>query len=124
MSSPRVVADRSKVTGLAIGAIAGALLGIGTSFYFLLILFGPLVGLGLAIIGMRGGFSARSISSVGGGLLIGAGSVYLLGALNTLYSCQGPDACGGANPLPLLGYALAILGGGLLVAGVTMTQNE
>ncbi len=99
-------------------------MGIATSLIFLLIIIGPLVGLALAFIGMRGGSAGVLSASSGGGLLIGSGIVYLFGALNTLYSCQGQDVCGGASALPFLGYAVVVLAAGLLVAGIALTRND
>jgi hypothetical protein len=85
------------------------------------IIIGPLLGLGLAIAGFKGGLDGRSQASVGGGLLIGTGSVYLLEAVNTFNACQGPgDVCGGdpASALPFLGWAVVVLALGLLVEGI------
>ena len=124
MSDPRVLSDRSKVMGLAVGVLVGTLLGIATSFFFLLIIIGPLLGLGFAIIGLGSGSDGRSRARAGDGLLIGMGSVYLLGALNTLTSCQGQDVCGGASALPFLGFAVVILAVGLLVEGITIARNH
>lgn len=124
MSDPRILSDRSWVTSLAIGLILGTFLGLGTSLVFLLIIVGPLLGLGMAIAGLRGGIDRRSRAHVGGGLLIGMGSFYVLGALNTLDSCQGQDVCGGASALPLLGFALVILAAGLLVEGITFANKR
>ena len=100
------------------------LLGFATSLVFLLIIIGPLLGLGLAVAGLRSGLDGRPRATVGGGLLIGVGSVYLLGALNTLNSCQGQDVCGGASALPFLGFAVAVLAVGLLVEGITFARDR
>ena len=101
------------------------LLGFATSLVFLLIIIGPLLGLGLAIAGLRSGLDGRSRANVGGGLLIGIGSVYLLEALNTLNSCQGQnDVCGDASALPFLGFAVAVLAVGLLVEGITFARER
>jgi hypothetical protein len=124
MSDPRILSDRSWITSLAIGLIVGILLGFGTSLVFLLIIVGPLLGLGLALAGLRGGIDRRSRANVGGGVLIGMGSFYVLGALNTLDSCQGQDVCGGASALPLLGFAIVILAVGLLVEGITFANDR
>lgn len=122
MSDPSVLSDRSSITSLALGLLLGVLLGFATSLVFLLIIIGPLLGLGLAIAGLRGGIDRRSRANLGGGLLIGMGSFYVLGALNTLNSCQGQDVCGGASALPFLGFAVAVLAVGLLVEGIAVTQ--
>lgn len=124
MSDPRVLSGRSKFIGLAVGVLVGTLLGIATSFFFLLIIIGPLLGLGFAIVGLSSGFDGRSRASGGGGLLIGMGSVYLFGALNTLTSCQGQDVCGGASALPFLGFAVVVLAVGLLVEGITFARDQ
>jgi hypothetical protein len=124
MSDPRVLSDRSRITSLALGILLGSLLGFATSLVFLLIIIGPLLGLGLAIAELRSGFDGRSRANVGGGLLIGIGSVYLLEALNTLNSCQGQDVCGGASALPFLGFAVVVLALGLLVEGITFAHDR
>ena len=100
------------------GVLVGIVLGLFTSFVFLLIIIGPLLGLSIAVIGLRGGFHGRSQAAAGGGLLIGTGIVYLYGALNTLISCHGQDVCGGASALPFLGLALFVLALGALVGVV------
>jgi hypothetical protein len=92
---------------------------------FLLIIIGPLLGLGLAIAGLRSGIDGRSRANRGGGLLIGMGSVYLLEAVNTFNSCNGPnDVCGDASALPFLGFAVAILVVGLVVEGISFTRDR
>ncbi len=98
-------------------------LGLATSLVFLLIIVGPLVGLGLAIAALRRGTDGRPQANVGGGLLIGTGSVYLLGAFNTLNACQGQDVCGGASAVPLLGFAVAVLLVGLLIEGIMFARQ-
>jgi hypothetical protein len=124
MSDPSVLSDRSRTTTLALGILLGVILGLATSLVFLLIIFGPLLGLGLAIAGLRGGLDGRPRANVGGGLLIGMGIVYLLDAVNTLNSCQGQDVCGGASALPFLGFAVAVLAVGLLLEGITFARDR
>lgn len=125
MSDPRVLSDRSRITSLALGLLLGVLLGFATSLVFLLIIIGPLLGLGLAIAALRSGLNGRSRANVGGGLLIGMGSVYLLGAVNTFNSCQGPnDVCGDASALPFLGFAVAVLAVGLLIEGYSFARDR
>lgn len=124
MSDPRIMSDRSWITSLAIGLILGVLLGFGTSLVFLLIIVGPVIGVGLSIAGLTGGMDRRSRANVGGGLLIGMGGFYVLGAINTLESCQGQDVCGGASALPLLGFGLVIVAVGVLVEGITFTTSR
>jgi hypothetical protein len=125
MSDPCVLSDRSRITSLALGIFAGVLLGFATSLVFLLIVVGPVLGLGLAIAGLRSGLDGRSRANRGGGLLIGMGSVYLLGAFNTFNSCNGPnDVCGDASVLPFLGFAVAVLAVGLLVEGITFARDR
>jgi hypothetical protein len=122
MSDPSVVSDRSRTTSLALGILVGVLLGLATSFVFLLIFVGPLLGLGLAIAGLRGGLDGRPRANAGSGLLIGMGIVYLLEAINTLNACQGQDVCGGASALPFLYFAIAVLAVGLLLEGITVAR--
>jgi hypothetical protein len=123
MSDPSALSDRSSISSLALGLLLGVLLGFGTSLVFLLIIFGPLLGLGMAITGLTSGLNGRSLANVGGGLLIGMGSVYLLGAVNTFNSCQGPnDVCGDASALPFLGFAVAVLAVGLLIEGYSFAR--
>ena len=79
--------------------------------------------LGMAITGLTSGLNGRSLANVGGGLLIGMGSVYLLEAVNTFNSCQGPnDVCGDASALPFLGFAVAVLAVGLLIEGYSFAR--
>lgn len=124
MSDPSVLSDRSRTTtSLALGILLGVLLGLATSLVFLVIIFGPLLGLGLVIAGLRGGLDGRPLANLGGGLLIGMGIVYLLEAINTLNSCSGPnDVCGDASALPFLGFAIAVLAVGLLLEGITIAR--
>jgi hypothetical protein len=125
MSDPSVLSDRSRITSLALGLLLGVLLGFGTSLVFFLIIIGPLLGLGLAIAGLASSLDGRSPANVGGGLLIGMGSVYLLGAVNTFNSCQGPnDVCGDASALPFLGFAVVVLALGLLVEGIAFARDR
>lgn len=99
-------------------------LGFATSVAFFLILLVPLLGLGLAIAAFRSGIDDRPRAIVGGGLLIGTGSVHVLGAVNTFNSCQGQDVCGGARALPFLGFAAAVLVFGLLIEGVALAKHR
>jgi hypothetical protein len=123
LSNPRVSSDRSSITSLALGISLGVVLGFATSLVFFLIILGPLLGLGLAIVALRSGIDGRPGANLGGGLLIGTGSVYLLGAFNTLNSCQGQDVCGGASAVPFLGFAGAVLVVGLLIEGITFARH-
>jgi hypothetical protein len=121
--NPRVPPARSSITSVAIGISLGVLLGLATSLVFFLIVVGPLLGLGLALAALTSGIDDRPQANVGGGLLIGTGSVYLLGALNTVNSCQGQDVCGGASAVPFLAFAVAVLAVGLLVEGITFARQ-
>jgi hypothetical protein len=123
MNDTSGLSDGFSATNLAIGILLGAALGVATSFLFLLIIVGPLLGVALAIAGLRGGPDGRRQANVGGGLLIGMGIVYLLEAINTLISCQGhEDVCGGASALPFLGLAIAVLAAGILLEGITIAR--
>ena len=124
LTDPRVTSDRSSISSLALGIFLGLVLGLATSLVFFLIVVGPLLGLGLAIAALRLGPDGRPQANVGGGLLIGTGSVYLLEAYNTLNECQGQDVCGGASALPLLGFAVAVLVLGLLIEGMTFARHR
>ena len=124
MSHPSVLSNRSRLTSLVLGLLLGVLVGFATSLVFLLIIAGPLLGLGLAIAGIRSGLDGRSRANVGGGLLIGIGGIYLLGAVNTLNSCQGQDVCGGASAMPFLGFAVVVLALGLLVEAITLARDR
>ena len=58
-------------------------------------------------------------------MLIGMGSAYLFGALNTLNSCSGPaDVCGDTSALPFLGFAVVVLALGLFVEGVAVARGR
>jgi hypothetical protein len=122
-SNPQVSPDRSPMTSLAFGISLGAFLGVATSLVFPLIVVGPLLGLGLAIAALRSGTGGRPRANVGGGLLIGTGSVYLLEAFNTLNSCQGEHVCGGPSAVPFVGFAIAVLAVGLLIEGITFARH-
>lgn len=50
------------------------------------------------------------------GALVGSGAVYLYGAIVTVTACL-DDRCGGADPVPLVPFAVVVLAGGL-VTGV------
>lgn len=124
MGNRPVSRETSQIRGFATGILLGVFLGLFTSFVFLLILIGPLLGLSMAVTGLRGGFDGRSRAAAGGGLLIGMGGVYLYGVLNTLISCQGQEVCGGTSALPFLGLALLVLALGVLVEGVSLSRRE
>jgi hypothetical protein len=123
LSNPRVSSDRSPITSLLLGISLGVAFGLATSLVFVLIVVGPLLGLGLAIAALRRGTDGRPQATVGGGLLIGTGSVYLIGAFNTLSACQGQDVCGGASALPFLAFAAAVLLVGLMVEGIIFARQ-
>ena len=123
LSNPRVPSARSSITSFAIGISLGVVLGLATSLLFFLIVVGPLLGFGLALAALRSGMDDRPQANVGGGLLIGTGSVYVLEAVNTLKACQGQDVCGGASAVPFLGFAIAVLAVGLLVEGITFARQ-
>ena len=123
LSNLRVSADRSSITSFAIGISLGVPLGLATSLVFFLIVVGPLLGLGLALAALTSGMDDRPQANVGGGLLVGTGSVYLLEALNTVNSCQGQDVCGGTSAVPFLGFAIAVLVAGLLIEGITFARH-
>lgn len=55
--------------------------------------------------------------AVFGGVLFGAGALYLYGVVNTVVACAPTsDFCGQANVVPLFALAVAMLGTGGLVA--------
>ena len=99
-------------------------LGLATSLVFLLVVVGPLVGFGVAIAALTRGTDGRPQVNVGGGLLIGTGGVYLLGAFNTLNACRGQDVCGGASAVPLLGFSVVVLLVGLLIEGIVLSGRR
>ncbi|MEO8571773.1 MAG: hypothetical protein ABI553_08740 [Chloroflexota bacterium] len=113
MGSETRVADRWGTQAVA-GVVFGVILAFATSFLFLLIVIGPVLGLGIGVTGLRDGAQGRPRAAAGGGLLIGLGGVYLFGALNTLISCQGhEDVCGGVTTLPFLVFAIVLLALGI-----------
>jgi hypothetical protein len=118
MDTQNSVFRRTNRGALALGVILGAFLGVATSLLFPLLIVGPSVGLATAITGLRNGPTGRSRAIAGGGLLIGAGVVYLYGAVNTLIACQGQDVCGGTSVLPFLAFALVVISLGLVVEGL------
>jgi hypothetical protein len=123
LSNLRVPSARSSISSLAIGISLGVLVGLGISFAFFLIIVGPLLGLGLGLAALTSGMDDRPQAHVGGGWLIGTGSLYLLEAFRTLNSCQGQDVCGGASAVPFLGYAVAVLAVGLVIEGITVARQ-
>jgi hypothetical protein len=123
MSDSSVLPDRSRITTFTLGLLLGLLLAFGTSFVFFLIIFGPLVGLSLAIAGFSGGLEGRSRANIGSGMLIGTGGVYLLEAVNSFNSCHGPnDVCGDTSALMFVGFAVVVLTVGLLLEGITVAR--
>ena len=106
------------------GILLGVVLGLATSLVFLLIIIGPLLGLSIAVTGLRGGVDGRSSAAAGGGLLIGMGGVYLDEAINTLISLQGQEAGGGASALPFLALALFVLAAGVSVEAVSLARRR
>jgi hypothetical protein len=123
MSDSSVLSDRSSITTFALGLLLGAFLAFGTSFVFFLIIIGPLVGLALAIAGLSGGLEGRSRANIGSGMLIGMGCVYLLEAVNSFNSCNGPnDVCGDTSALLFVGFAVVVLTVGLLLEGITVAR--
>lgn len=124
MGSETRVADRWGTQAVA-GVVFGVILAFATSFLFLLILIGPVLGLGIGVTGLRDGAEGRLRAAAGGGLLIGLGGVYLYGALNTLISCQGhEDVCGGVIALPLLVFALVLLALGVVVEAISFARGR
>lgn len=112
---------RSVLRSFTIAVFVGVLAGLIASML-------PVVGLPLAIgtplvISVRA-FVARPVErsylAQAAGTLVGAGSIFLYGATNTVATCQRTDDfCGNANVLPLLGLALGMLAlGGLGSAGL------
>ncbi len=119
-----VSSETSQIRGLAAGVVGGVVLGLFTSLVFLLVIIGPLLGLSVAVLGLRGGFEGRSEAATGGGVLIGMGVVYVYGALNTLISCQGQEVCGGSSAVPFLGLALVVLAVGASVEAVSLPRRH
>ena len=108
----------------ALSILAGVVLAVATSLLFLLIILVPLIGISIGLQGLRGRPRDPSSTAAGGGLLLGAGAVYLYGALNTLISCGDSAVCGGASALPLLAWALVILVVGAVMSGITFWQGS
>ena len=92
----------SKVRLFAASLAAGALLGIATSFLFPMVIAAPILGFAISVAGLRETPIGLSRSLGGAGLLLGAGCVYMYGAVNTLVSCDGSTVCGGTSALPFL----------------------
>jgi len=104
----------------AVSLIVGVLLGIATSVMFLLIIGVPLLGIVISVAGLRWEPGEPAYTAAGAGLLLGNGSVYLFGALNTLISCSGSSVCGGDSAVPFLAWAVVIVTVGVVLAGVTV----
>jgi len=112
------------VRQLVLGVLVGVGLGLGTSLVFPLIAIGPGLGLWLGSSGLGDGPAGRSRVATGAGLLIGAGSVYLVGAVNTLMSCWGQEVCGGTSVLPFLGYAVLLLAIGVALEALGVSRRR
>lgn len=110
---------------LGVGLILGILLGLATSFFFLLVVVGPLLAVAISAASLREVPPNRQLSAFGAGVLVGMGTVYGLGAINTLIACQGStEVCGGVSALPLAGVAIAVLTLGVMAAVITAIRRS
>jgi hypothetical protein len=102
------------VLGVATGLLAGLLISLSP----VLAVVGVVAALILAFVGIaRRADPPRSMFVAG--LLVGAGGLLLVGAINTIASCSTTDDfCGNANVWPLSLLAIATTGGGAIAAAV------
>ena len=77
--------------------------------------------LGLAAAGLIRRDSRRS--ALAAGALVGAGAVYVYGAINTTLACL-DDRCGGADPWPLVLFAVAVFGFGLVTIALSLIRRR
>lgn len=67
----------------------------------------------------------RPRSAGSAGILVGAGAVFMFGALNTVAACAGTeDFCGNTNIVPLLAFALFTLTCGVVVSILTVVRSN
>jgi hypothetical protein len=117
--------SRRRVLDIVPGLLIGALLGL-TSVV--------LMPIALALIPLALLASAKALREVPlptrrsagiAGVLVGAGSVFMFGALNTFAACVGTeDFCGDANIEPFLAFALLTLTCGVVVSILTVVRSK
>lgn len=125
MDSSRVNSPRGPVRALVIGIALGLGLGLLAVQVFVLLFLLPIVAIGVV-------WSARTTPSItpdsvatSAGILVGMGSILLLGSGNTYLACrQTEDFCGNANVIPLTGYAVVLLVVGVLAAVTTVRRAQ
>jgi hypothetical protein len=115
--------ERAQLVGrFTVGVGVGALLAI-------LMSYAPVVaiaGIGLLIVATwvaiargRGDVSAMSLA----GIVLGSGLVLLYVSVTTIAACAGTDTfCGNANVMPLLVFAIAAVGSGLVASILTVAR--
>ena len=122
MRESRQVASRVRPWGdVAVAVGVGALIGLLVSFL-------PVVSIGLIVavfvLAVAGLIRRDSRSSaLAAGALVGAGGVYVLGAINTTLACL-DGRCGGADPWPLALLAVAVFVFGLVTSALSLAGRR
>jgi hypothetical protein len=118
----RQVASPVRVWGDFLVAVGvGVLLGLLVSFLPVVSIALIVAVLVLAAAGLIRRDSRRS--ALAAGALVGSGGVYVYGAINTTLACL-DDRCGGADPWPLVLFAVAVFGFGLVTSALTLTGRR
>jgi hypothetical protein len=118
----RQVASPVRVWGdFAVAAGIGLLLGLLVSFLPVASIALIVAMLVLAAAGLIRRDSRRS--ALAAGALVGSGGVYVYGAINTTLACL-DDRCGGADPWPLVLFAVAVFGFGLVTIALSLVGRR
>lgn len=112
-------------SGIVPGLVIGVLLGLISMV---------LVAIALAVVPLAMLASAKALREVPldgprsagiAGVLVGAGAVFMFGALNTFAACAGTeDFCGNANIVPFLALALVTLTWGVVASILTVVRSN
>lgn len=117
--------SRRSGMGFALGVLVGVLLGLlSMSLVPIALVLLPLVLLA-SVKALREVPLDTLRSAEFAGVLVGAGAVFTLGALNTIGACASTeDFCGNANVAPFLVFALATLAAGVVASMLTVVRAK
>jgi predicted lysophospholipase L1 biosynthesis ABC-type transport system permease subunit len=102
------------VNGLAIGLVSGIVAAVV-----------PVYGFPIVVVAIVASLAFRPRAPGAAGILIGVGTVFLYGVVNTWAACrQTDDFCGGTNIQPLLIVAVAMLLLGTATAGLSAARSR
>ncbi len=109
------------VPGLVIGVVLGLIGVVLVPFALVLVPLALLTGAKA----LREVPLDRRRSAGSAGVLVGAGTVFMFGASNTVAACAGTeDFCGNTNIVPLLAFALLTLSCGVVVSILTAVRSD